>query len=439
MPGSPRCVIGIDPAANDWDINGDDLKALLVCGPSHGNLSLNTDGTYTYTPDANWYGLDGFTYQAYDGQFRSNPAMVWIRVAHVNQAPIASADAFTVRAGQATRLDVLANDSDVDGDSITSKLSSSPKNGMLTHNRDGSLSYTAKSGFVGTDTFTYAATDGAVDSKPVTVTITVLAPNHAPVAKDDKVTTNAGTGVRIDILANDTDADGDRLSALLVCAPCHGKLTINADGSYMYTPDKGWYGTDSFSYRATDGEALSGVAMAHVTVQKMNHAPVAQNALYQVQKDGSIRIDFDRLIDDPDGDAFTLSLASPTKGTLTRNRDGSYTYKPKSGFVGTDVFAYSVTDGKLTAGATVTLVVSKNPPCAGAAILPFGASASSGSAFTGEYIVINLGGNELPVIDWSSSPALQDSMDSMSVGLLTSPLYRAVSLGAQTGLVVRRD
>jgi predicted chitinase len=426
--------IRIDPTANDWDINGDDLKALLVCGPSHGSLSLNTDGTYTYTPDANWYGLDGFTYQAYDGQYRSNPAMVWIRVAHVNQAPVAAADAFTVRAGQATRLEVLANDSDVDGDDITSKLSSSPKNGTLTRNRDGSFSYTAKSGFVGTDTFTYAATDGALDSKPVTVTITVLAPNHAPVAKDDKVTTNAGTSVRIDVLGNDTDSDGDPLSALLVCAPCHGKLTIDADGNYTYTPDKGWYGTDSFSYRATDGDAQSGVAMVSITVQKVNRAPTAQSASFQVQKDGSVRIDFDCLVDDPDGDALTLSLTNPAKGSLTRNHDGSYTYKPKSGFTGTDAFSYAVSDGKLSASATITLVVSKNPPCGNAMTILFGASASAGNAQAGGYIVVNLGSLNPPVIDWSASASTTVN-DVMPGNWLDS----VDLLSMQTGLMIRRD
>ncbi|WP_127159914.1 Ig-like domain-containing protein [Xanthomonas arboricola] len=433
--------VRIDPTADDWDINGDDLQAVLVCGPSHGSLSLNPDGTYTYTPDANWYGLDGFTYQAFDGQYRSNPAMVWIRVAPVNQAPVAAADAFTVRAGVATRLDVLANDSDVDGDSLTAKLASSPKNGTLTRNRDGSFSYTAKSGFVGTDTFTYVATDGALDSRPVTVSITVLAPNRAPVAKDDKATTMAGAAVRIDVLGNDTDADGDRLAALLVCAPSHGKLTLNADGSYTYTPDKGWYGTDSFSYRATDGDAQSGVAMVSITVQKVNRAPTAQSASFQVQKDGSVRIDFDCLVNDPDGDALTLSLTNPSKGSLTRNRDGSYTYRPKSGFIGTDTFTYSVSDGKLTASASITLVVSKNPPRDNAMSIVVGASASVGSVQGDGYIVVNLGASSQPVIDWTATAGTYPTGlgNTGWAALLGGAVSGIDLLVAQTGLVVRRD
>ncbi|NIJ87505.1 hypothetical protein FHR49_000253 [Xanthomonas campestris] len=142
----------------------------------------------------------------------------------------------------------------------------------------------------------------------------------------------------------------------------NSKLSLNADGSYTYTPDKGWYGTDSFSYRATDGDTQSGVAMASITVQKVNRAPTAQSASFQVQKDGSVRIDFDCLVNDPDGDALTLSLTNPTKGSLTRNRDGSYTHKPKAGFTGTDAFTYTVSDGKPTASASITLVVSKTRP-----------------------------------------------------------------------------
>ncbi|WP_226427859.1 Ig-like domain-containing protein [Xanthomonas sp. NCPPB 2865] len=433
--------VRIDPTANDWDINGDDLRAALVCGPSHGSLSLNPDGTYTYTPDANWYGLDGFTYQAFDGQYRSNPAMVWIRVAPVNQAPVAAADAFTVRAGVATRLDVLANDSDVDGDGLTAKLATSPKNGTLTRNRDGSFSYTAKSGFVGTDTFTYVATDGALDSRPVTVSITVLAPNRAPVARDDKATTMAGAAVRIDVLGNDSDADGDRLATLIVCAPSHGKLSLNADGSYTYTPDKGWYGTDSFSYRATDGDAQSGVAMVSVTVQKVNRAPTAQSASFQVQKDGSVRIDFDCLVNDPDGDALTLSLTNPSKGSLTRNRDGSYTYRPKSGFIGTDTFTYSVSDGKLTASASITLVVSKNPPRDNAMSIVVGASASAASVQGGGYIVVNLGTSSQPVIDWTATAGTYPTGlgNTGWAALLGGTVSGIDLLVAQTGLVVRRD
>lgn len=214
------------------------------------------------------------------------------------------------------------------------------------------------------------------------------------------------------------------------------KLTINADGSYTYTPDKGWYGTDSFSYRATDGEAQSGVAMVSITVQRANRAPTAQNASFQVQKDGSVRIDFDCLVDDQDGDALTLSLSNPSKGTLTRNRDGSYTYKPKSGFTGTDAFTYSVSDGKLTASAMISLTVSKNPPCGNAMSILFGASTGQGRSSA--YAVINLTTPVQPVIDWSGQDTSACS-DRWDMSTFDSPFFDFNLLSSQTGLVIRRE
>ncbi|WP_369929464.1 tandem-95 repeat protein [Xanthomonas sp. NCPPB 2632] len=209
----------------------------------------------------------------------------------------------------------------------------------------------------------------------------------------------------------------------------------------MPTPDKGWYGTDSFSYRATDGDAPSGVAMVSVTVQKVNRAPAAQSASFQVQKDGSILIDFDCLVNDPDGDALTLSLTDPSKGSLKRNGDGSYMYRPKSGFIGTDGFAYSVSDGKLSASATITLVVSKNPPCGNAMSIVLGASVSAGSVQGGGYIVVNLGAPSRPVIDWTDMAGtyLTGLGNGAWAALLGGSAPGMDLLVAQTGLLVRRD
>jgi VCBS repeat-containing protein len=438
----------IDPVANDWDINGDPLTARILCGPSHGSLALNTDGTYTYTPDANWYGLDGFIYAANDGQFDSNPAMVWIHVAHVNQAPVAINDAVTARAGQATRIDVLANDSDVDGDSLRATVTATPQHGTLTRNWDGSFSYTAQAGFVGTDTFVYAADDGQLKSTPATVTITVLAPNDAPVARDDQATTNAGTPVRIDLLANDSDADGDKLAARIVCGPCHGTLSLNTDGSYTYTPNKGWYGTDSFSYRDSDGATDSNAAMVCITVAPVNHAPTARNASFQVQKDGSVCIDFGCLIGDVDGDCLTLTLGKAAHGRLTRNWDGTYTYRPARGYTGTDGFSYSVSDGKLSASATISLNVVAGGGCWGgqSVMVAAGQQTYGWSSSSYGYIVVlrsTADSSAMPGIDWqgtgSSGIGSAENIGSAWWNtLVADPLLPPEDLAAQSGLSVKR-
>src|SRR5262249_13054735 len=144
-----------------------------------------------------------------------------------------------------------------------------------TSNPDGSFSYTPATNFFGTDTFTYQANNGHVSGTAQTVTVTVNQINHAPVAVDDLYTTRAGqppltVTAANGLLPNDTDSNDDPLTAVLVANPAHGKLVFNTDGSFTYTPNAGFSGTDSFTYRAYDAQALSNVATVSLTV---NHAP----------------------------------------------------------------------------------------------------------------------------------------------------------------------
>ena len=139
--------------------------------------------------------------------------------------------------------------------------------------------------------------------------------------------------------------------------PQHGTLVKNADGSFSYTPHKDWYGTDSFTYLANDGKANSNLATVTLTVKPVNDAPVANNASYTVNKDGSIKIDLRRLTSDVDGDCLTLCISNPGKGTLTKNADSTYTYRPRQGYIGADSFSYTVSDGKLTSIGTISLTV----------------------------------------------------------------------------------
>ncbi len=176
-------------------------------------------------------------------------------------------------------------------------------------------------------------------------------------AKADSFALVEDTTSRINVLANDTDAEGDTLMATVVTGPQHGTLVKNADGSFSYTPTRDWYGTDSFTYLANDGKANSNLATVTLTVKPVNDAPVAHNASYTVQKDGSIKIDLLSLTSDVDGDCLTLCITHPGKGTLTKNADGTYSYRPRQGYTGADSFSYTVSDGKLTSTGTISLNV----------------------------------------------------------------------------------
>ncbi|MCH8185482.1 MAG: cadherin-like domain-containing protein, partial [Chloroflexi bacterium] len=193
-----------------------------------------------------------------------------------NVAPATADDAYGVGAGGALAVDaasgVLANDSDPEGDALTAVLVAGPASGTLTLNADGSFSYTHDGSATTTsDSFTYVANDGALDSEVATVAISVTPPpNVAPAAADDAYAVSAGETLVIDaasgVLANDSDPEGDALTAVLVAGPASGTLTLNADGSFSYTHDGGATASDSFTYVANDGDSDSNVATVTIEI-----------------------------------------------------------------------------------------------------------------------------------------------------------------------------
>ncbi|NOG48612.1 MAG: tandem-95 repeat protein [Chloroflexi bacterium] len=235
---------------NDTDVDGDSLTAVLVVGPTNGTLTLNSDGSFIYTPNANFNGSDSFTYKANDGTADSNVATVTITVNPVNDAPVAVNDAYTTDEDVALNIaapGVLTNDTDAEADPLTAVLVVGPTNGTLTLSSDGSFIYTPNVNFNGSDSFTYKANDGTVDSNVATVTITVNPVNDAPVAVNDAYTTDEDTTLNVaapGVLTNDTDVDGDTLTAVLVVGPTNGTLTLATSGSFIYTPNAGFNGSD---------------------------------------------------------------------------------------------------------------------------------------------------------------------------------------------------
>jgi hypothetical protein len=161
---------------------------------------------------------------------------------------------------------VLGNDSDPDGDPIEAVKASDPANGTVTLSADGSFTYNPDPDFFGTDSFTYRAYDGKAYSNVATVSITVNAVQDPPVANDDSAETQVDTPVTIDVLANDTDVDGDVLTVPSVTDPPHGTAEINPDNSITYTPDAGFTGTDTFDYTVDDGNGGTDTATVTITV-----------------------------------------------------------------------------------------------------------------------------------------------------------------------------
>ena len=284
-----------------------------------------------------------------------------------NTAPTANNDSAKVKARNSVNIDVLANDTDKEGDTLTIKSVATPSKGSASIENE-KVKYTANNGTSGTDTFSYTISDGEkTASANITVTIQAQA-NHTPIANNDTNTTKQDNSIVLDVLANDTDSDGDNLTIKNVTNPTNG-ITKIVDNKIKYTPKKGYYGNDSFIYTITDGtdEANATVSMTIEQKTSANNPPKAKNDTASTNENTLVSIDV--LANDTDADGDTLSIKSiekPKYGTTSIN-GGKIDYTPNSGYSGTDIFYYTVSDTKDTDRAKVTVNVissSNHPPVA---------------------------------------------------------------------------
>ena len=358
---------------NDTDDDGNPLTAILVSGPAHGTLTLTANGSFIYTPAANYNGPDSFTYKANDGRADSGVATVSLTVTPVNDSPVAAGDSGSTAEDAPLTVPapgVLGNDSDLDSTALTAVLVAGPSHGTLTLNSNGSFTYTPVANYNGPDSFTYKVNDGSLDSNVATVSLTVTAVNDAPVAASDSYTVAEDTPLEValpGVLGNDTDVDGDALSVVsFVTAPAHGTLVLGSNGAISYMPATNYNGPDSFTYKITDGALESNVATVSITVTAVNDAPVAINNTWSTVEEVAINFPAPGILGndtDVDGDSLTAILVTaPAHGTLTLTASGSASYTPAAAYFGPDSFTYQARDpsGALSNVATVSITVS--PP-----------------------------------------------------------------------------
>ena len=313
-----------------------DLPAGTTVGfETRSGSSANPDGSWS-----SWIPLSGGQIQSPDArylQYRATLAssdddltpavqdvtVSYLLVAPANRAPTAAADGYTVAEDGSLTVaapGVLANDSDPDGDPLTAGLVDGPANGTLVLNANGGFSYVPNANFHGSDSFTYRASDGSLQSAAATVTITVTPVNDAPVAADDDAgATEEDTSKQISaasLLANDADADGDTLSvsAVTATANTHGTVFLAA-GTITYTPAADYHGPAGFEYTLSDGQGGSDTGLVSLTVTPVNDAPVATAQSLATAEDSTLTITLSG--GDVDGDALSFRItALPQHGQL---------------------------------------------------------------------------------------------------------------------------
>ncbi|RSB81950.1 tandem-95 repeat protein [Rhizobium sophoriradicis] len=357
---TPYTISTADLLAGFTDVDGDQLSVSGLTA-NHGALVDNNDGTWTFTPDANYNGPVSLSYTVTDGHGGSVPATQSLTLAAVNDAPVLSGNAATLVAGTEdtpytfSTADLLAGFTDVDGDQL-SVSGLTADHGALIDNNDGSWTFTADANYNGPVSLSYSVTDGNGGSVPASQSFTLDAVNDAPALSGNAATLAAGTEdtaytfSTADLLAGFTDVDGDQLSVAGLTAD-QGALIDNNDGSWTFTPDANYNGPVSLSYTVTDGNGGSVPATQSFTLDAVNDAPVLSgNAATLVAGTEDTAYTFSTAdllagFTDVDGDQLSVAGLTADHGALVDNNDGSWSFTPDANYNGPVSLSYSVTDG----------------------------------------------------------------------------------------------
>ncbi|MGR5436780.1 tandem-95 repeat protein, partial [Vibrio owensii] len=347
--------ITIDVLANDDDEDSDSLTIDSATVPEEQGTVAIVDGELVFTPAEDFNGEATITYVVTDGEL-IDEATVSVTVNPVNDAPVANNDSTATDEDSPVTIDVLLNDTDVDGDTLTIVNASVPAEQGTVEIVDGKLVFTPAEDFSGEATISYTVSDGTLEDD-AEVSVTVNPVNDAPIANDDSTTTDEDTPVTIDVLPNDTDVDGDTLTIVNASVPAEQGTVEIVDGKLVFTPAENFNGEATISYTVSDG-ALEDEAEVSVTVNPVNDAPIANDDSTATDEDTPVTIDVLPNDTDVDGDTLTIVNASvPAEQGTVEIVDGKLVFTPAENFNGEATIGYTVSDGALEDEAEVSVTV----------------------------------------------------------------------------------
>jgi len=345
---------------------GGSLTYTIVTPPAHGQLT-GSGANRSYAPDLNFNGADSFTFKVNDGSHDSNTSTVNITVTEVNDSPTAADDSTSTDEDtplNISTVDLTTNDSAGPGEglqslTVTTVTQTADSHGSVALNA-GIVTYTPESNYHGPASFTYqvcdnGTTNGSPDSQcaTATVNITVNSVNDNPEAVDDSTSTDEDTPVTVDVVANDTDVDGDARTLQSVGTAAHGSVTI-VGGQAQYSPNSNFHGTDTFTYVVSDGHGGTATGTVNITVNPVNDAPTANSQ--SVSTPGNTPVGITLTGNDLETPAANLTFVvtvNPAHGSLT-GTGANRTYTPASNYSGPDSFKFTVTDTGDGASAPLT-------------------------------------------------------------------------------------
>jgi large repetitive protein len=405
------------------DVEGDPLTYSLSAAAGHGVAAVGPGTAWTYSPAADYYGSDAFTFRANDGQASSSPADVTLTVTPVNDKPVCTGAALATDKNAVVKGSVSCTD--IDGGPLTLRLGTLPLKGAVDpfNTSTGAFTYTPAFDVTGSDSFTVIARDGAADSDPATVTIDIA--NNAPTCTGaTPPAANEDTGQAGTLAC--ADPDSDALTYTVDALPAHGILVLDAGtGAWTYTPAQDWSGLDSFTAHASDGVATSNTATVSLEVTAVNDPPVADARSISVEEDSALDT-IHVTGSDVEGSSLTYSvLTQPAHGTLAGSAP-DLTYTPTPNYNGPDAFTFKANDGLADSqAATVSITVNdlndkpdaKND-ASGAAGFPYVAATTT--------TTLNVLANDIagPKI----GATLSEPNDTISITSVSAPALGSVSI-----------
>ena len=336
------------------DPDGDDMHYSLFAGDRDRFTVSRDSGTVSYIGQGEDFELGPSRFElqvtANDGQYQTRGRVV-VRVVDVAEGPEAGDDEAETPEDTPTVIDVLSNDRHPDGDRLRMASVGAAEHGTTAVVSDG-VRYAPELNWHGTDRFTYTVSDESGLTATATVTMTVLPVNDAPEAVDDEAETLEDEAVVVDVLVNDTDADGDPIRVVSVGPAGHGATTM-APHRVRYSPDPNWHGTDRFVYTIADPDGLTATATVTMTVLPVNDAPEAAGVIPdQALEEGGapVTVDLTPYFTDVDGDVLTYTAVSPDETAVTVTVAGA-TLTLSAVVTGTATVTVTASDGE---GLTAT-------------------------------------------------------------------------------------
>ncbi|MDF2075175.1 retention module-containing protein [Pseudomonas mendocina] len=337
----------VDGKITATDVDGDTLTYSIASGnaPQHGTVTLRADGTFTYVPGKDYNGQDSFTVTISDGKGGTTTSVISLDITPVNDLPVTADQTKVTDEDQSVSGQIVA--SDADGDKLSYVIQSGVAHGSILLNTvTGAYTYTPNKDYNGTDSFTIRVYDPKGGYADSVVNITINPVNDAPVSGPQSLTTDEDVAVSGKVNAIDVDGDALTYSIANGNGPQHGTVTLNADGTFNYVPNKDYNGQDRFTVTISDGKGGTTTSVISLDITPVNDLPVTADQTKVTDEDQSVSGQI--AASDVDGDKLTYTIQSGVAhGSILLNTvTGAYTYTPNKDFNGTDSFTIRVYDPK---------------------------------------------------------------------------------------------